>query len=121
MGSTCRNNRAAPACTLLGCVHLDPDGPRRLSCALEALRPDLVTVEISPFGIRFRKLHGRRLLKLLESRLGALRHERLEAERRRAEEMRRELVLEIERERAAALERAARQRKELNLEVESPR
>ena len=42
------------------------------------------------------------------------------ADRRRAEEMRRELVLEIERERAAALERAARQRKELNLEVEPP-
>ena len=34
--------------------------------------------------------------------------------------MRRELSLEIERERAAALERAARQRKELNLEVEPP-
>jgi hypothetical protein len=58
---------------------------------------------------------------LLEARLGALRRDRLEADRRRAEEMRRELVLEIERERAAALERAARQRKELNLEVEQPR
>jgi hypothetical protein len=57
---------------------------------------------------------------LLEERLAGLRHDRLEAERRRAEEMRRELVLEIERERAAALERAARQRKELDLEVESP-
>jgi hypothetical protein len=34
--------------------------------------------------------------------------------------MRRELTLEIERERAAALERAAQQRKELELEVEEP-
>jgi len=57
---------------------------------------------------------------LLEARLGALRRDRLEADRRRAEEMRRELVLEIERERTAALERAARQRKELNLEIEPP-
>jgi len=57
---------------------------------------------------------------LLEARLAALRHDRLEAERQRHEEMRRELVLEIERERAAAVERAARQRKELQLEIEEP-
>jgi hypothetical protein len=57
---------------------------------------------------------------LLESRLAELRHERLGAERQRLEEMRRELALEIERERAAALERAASQRKELNLEIEQP-
>ena len=57
---------------------------------------------------------------LLAARLAALRHDRLEAERLRTEEMRRELVLEIERERAAAFERAARQRKELHLEIEEP-
>jgi hypothetical protein len=57
---------------------------------------------------------------LLEARLAALRDERLGSERERAEEVRRELVLEIERERAAALERAARQRKELQLEVAKP-
>ncbi len=57
---------------------------------------------------------------LLEARLAALRHDRLEAERQRHEEMRRELVLEIERERAAAVEQAARQRKELQLEIEEP-
>jgi hypothetical protein len=57
---------------------------------------------------------------LLEARLAALRDDRLEAERHRAEQMRRELVLEIERERTAALERAARQRKELHLEIEEP-
>ena len=57
---------------------------------------------------------------LLEARLAALRLDRLEAERQRHEEMRRELVLEIERERAAAVERAARQRKELQLEIEEP-
>jgi hypothetical protein len=58
--------------------------------------------------------------RLLEARLAELRHERLEVERLRVEEMRRELTLEIERERAAALERAALQRKELRLEVEPP-
>ncbi len=47
----------------------------------------------------------------LALRLAELRAENLEA-------LRRELTLEIERERAAALERAARQRKELKLEVE---
>jgi len=57
---------------------------------------------------------------LLEARLAALRGDRLEAERQRAEQMRRELVIEIERERTAALERAARQRKELHLEIEEP-
>jgi len=57
---------------------------------------------------------------LLEARLAALRHERLESQRQRDQEMRRELVLEIERERAAALERADLQRKELHLEIEEP-
>jgi hypothetical protein len=57
---------------------------------------------------------------LLAARLAALRSDRLEFERQRDEEMRRELVLEIERERAAAFERAARQRKELHLEIEEP-
>jgi hypothetical protein len=57
---------------------------------------------------------------LLEARLAALRNERFEIERERAEEMRRELALEIERERAAAFARAARQRKELSLEIEEP-
>jgi len=57
---------------------------------------------------------------LLEARLAALRDLRFDIERQRIEEMRRELALEIERERAAALERAARQRKELDLDVERP-
>ena len=57
---------------------------------------------------------------LLEARLADLRHERLEVERERVEEMRRELTLEIERERAAALQRAALQRKELQLEIVQP-
>jgi hypothetical protein len=56
----------------------------------------------------------------LEARLGALRRELLEAHQRRAEVVRRELRLEVERERAAALERAARQRKELEIELVRP-
>ncbi len=50
---------------------------------------------------------------LLAARLTELRRERIEKTRR-------ELVIEIEREREAALERAARQRKELELEIDWP-
>ena len=47
-----------------------------------------------------------------------IRRGRIEVERAAAEEMRRELALEIERERAAANERADRQRKQLDLKLD---
>jgi hypothetical protein len=56
--------------------------------------------------------------RLLERKLLELRRGRIAAEREAAEEARKELKIEIERERAKAAERAARQRKELDLEVE---
>lgn len=47
---------------LLGCVHLDPDGARRLSWWLDRLRPDAITVEVSRYALAFRRRHGPRLL-----------------------------------------------------------
>jgi hypothetical protein len=58
--------------------------------------------------------------RLLEKRLVELKRERVAAEREQAESMRREILVEIDRERAAAKERAERQRKELDLEAERP-
>ncbi len=55
---------------------------------------------------------------LLEARLVEIRRGRIEVERAAAEETRRELALEIERERAAANERADRQRKQLDLKLD---
>jgi hypothetical protein len=55
---------------------------------------------------------------LLEARLVEIRRGRIEIERAAAEETRRELALEIERERAAANERADRQRKQLDLQLD---
>ena len=57
---------------------------------------------------------------LLEDCLRGVKALRMEAERERAEQVRRQLRDEIERERAQARERAAEQRKRLQLEVEEP-
>jgi len=58
--------------------------------------------------------------RLLQKKLIDLRRGNVAVEAERSEHMRRELQLEIERERAAAQKRAARQRKELKLDVEHP-
>ncbi len=57
--------------------------------------------------------------RLLERKLLELRRGRITAEREAAEQARKELTIEIEAERAKAAERAARQRKELDLDVDS--
>ena len=44
--------------TLIGTVHGDPRGQARTGKLLNHLRPDLVTVEISPFSLRYRRQHG---------------------------------------------------------------
>jgi len=56
--------------------------------------------------------------RLLEQRLIALKRGNLDVEREVAEKARKELLLDIERERGEAQSRAARQRKELDLEAE---
>jgi len=45
--------------TLIGTVHGDPRGQARAGKLLNHLRPDLVTVEISPFSLDYRLKHGR--------------------------------------------------------------
>jgi hypothetical protein len=55
---------------------------------------------------------------LLEQKLIELRRGRVEAERAQAEEVRKQLALQIDKERAAAQERAAQQRKELQIEID---
>ncbi len=43
---------------LIGTVHGDPLGYARAGKLLEHLQPDIVTVEISPFSLRYRLKHG---------------------------------------------------------------
>lgn len=64
---------------LIGTVHGDPRGQARAGKLLHHLRPDLVTVEISPFSLCYRLKHGRRWQRQLAATLvelpaGAERH-----------------------------------------------
>ncbi len=64
---------------LIGAVHGDPRGQTRAFRLLTRLRPDLVTVEISSFSLRYRLKHGpcwqRQLAKALaDLPAGAARH-----------------------------------------------
>jgi hypothetical protein len=43
---------------LIGTVHGDPRGRARAGELFNHLRPDVVTVEISPFSLRYRRQHG---------------------------------------------------------------
>ena len=56
---------------MIGVVHRDPAGADRLWRGLRALRPELITLEVSPFGVEFRQLRGPRLLKQLEEMVPA--------------------------------------------------
>jgi hypothetical protein len=58
--------------TLIGTVHGDPRGRARAGGLLNHLRPDLVTVEISPFSLRYRRQHEARWQRQLENALAAL-------------------------------------------------
>ena len=54
---------------LLGTVHSDPKGFSRTCAFLEAHRPDLIMVEISPFALKFRKERSSELRKAFLERL----------------------------------------------------
>jgi hypothetical protein len=56
-----------PDSAMIGVVHRDPDGERRLLAALEARRPDLITLEVSRYAIDFRQQRGAELLARLEA------------------------------------------------------
>ena len=58
--------------TLIGTVHGDPRGQARAGKILNHLRPDLVTVEISPFSLRYRLQHGARWQRQLALALAEL-------------------------------------------------
>ena len=54
---------------LVGTVHRDPDGFKKLAGVLARERPGAVAVEASPYGLLFRCREGRRLRRRLERRL----------------------------------------------------
>jgi hypothetical protein len=54
---------------LLGTVHGDPRGFRRLRQFLQQFQPDLILVELSPYGLAFRQAHQRELQKTLGQNL----------------------------------------------------
>jgi pheromone shutdown protein TraB len=55
-----------PQLTLIGTVHRDPQGLQRLSALLERLQPDLLTLEMSPYALRYRQTRGPSQLLRLE-------------------------------------------------------
>jgi hypothetical protein len=55
-----------PAATMIGVVHRDPDGEERLYRALTALQPELLTLEVSPYAVEYRREHGAALLAKLD-------------------------------------------------------
>jgi hypothetical protein len=57
---------------LIGTVHGDPRGQARAGRLLHHLRPDLVTVEISPFSLGYRLKHGRGWQRQLAAALAEL-------------------------------------------------
>jgi len=57
---------------LVGTVHGDPQGQARAGKLLHHLRPELVTVEISPFSLWYRLKHGGRWQRRLAAALAEL-------------------------------------------------
>lgn len=56
MRGTMSSGGKAPL-TLIGTVHRDRDGERRLAALLEALQPQIMTLEMSEVSLRSRQLH----------------------------------------------------------------
>jgi len=52
--------------TLVGTVHLDPQGHAALLALLHELKPDAVTVEVSAYAVEYRRTAGPELLARLE-------------------------------------------------------
>jgi hypothetical protein len=57
---------------LIGTIHSDPQGQARAGKLLHHLRPDLLTVEISPFSLGYRLKHGRGWQRQLAAALAEL-------------------------------------------------
>ena len=75
IGLPLTGRRASPPgaspCSLLlvGTVHLDPRGPDKLRELLEQLEPTWITVELSRYGLEYRRRVGRRHLEALADAL----------------------------------------------------
>jgi hypothetical protein len=67
-----RQDSAKVGLIFIGTVHGDPQGQARAGKLLLHLRPDLVTVEISPFSLVYRLKHGRSWQRQLAAALAAL-------------------------------------------------
>jgi hypothetical protein len=65
-------HRASYSLILIGTVHGDPQGQARAGKLLLHLRPDLVTVEISPYSLGYRLKHGRGWQRQLTAALAEL-------------------------------------------------
>lgn len=59
------------ALVLIGTVHLDPAGEAALAAVLRELEPRVVTVEVSPYAVDFRRRVGPRLRARLEAHRAA--------------------------------------------------
>ena len=57
---------------MLGLIHRDPEVRPLLSRWMEACRPDVITLEFSPYGYRFRKSKGAGLSRKVRETAGAL-------------------------------------------------
>jgi len=100
----------APGKNTIEVVARASDGSERAESIVLQHAPDAEPPEAPPEYLAARNA-------LLEKRLTALKQVNVDLDRERADQARRELLLEIDRERAAALERAAAQRRELRLEA----
>lgn len=62
---------------MLGTIHRDPEGPGSLARWLQRIDPDVITLEFSNYGLRFRQINGEQLRKRL---CEAISHMGMEAE-----------------------------------------
>ena len=60
---------------LLGAVHRDPAGKKRLLGALEDLKPNAISLEVSPASVELRRKWGRRWTFMFKERLAGLARE----------------------------------------------
>jgi hypothetical protein len=67
--------RPMPPLTLVGTIHHDPKGLPRLTGILERESPEIVTLEMSEYGVSFRERHAPRLRDRVFSILQRLREE----------------------------------------------
>lgn len=59
-------HQSRPRLTLIGTVHRDPAGESRLAALLDELRPDFITLEMSPAARDYRQRQGQMLLQRLD-------------------------------------------------------